>query len=275
MLNLEKLMEQYQARSPITMERQILDRYSYPDVILLATFMRNDLERAERENLAEVSRRECYWDAMEQIKARLREAEADRDTWEKTARHHQDRIEKYWSKRVKELEARNERQAKRIAQFLALSEAGVPEKVDLIEDLEQQCAALAAKLEQTEADRDMWKATTTLHQEQVKEAEAREGKLWEALQVLFECHSEGGFVEPNEDVLKQAGQALSRPRPAILDRLERLEKVYRNYLDMETPGRVDEEIPDDKESAYGKGYKDAVFDFTSDMEQALEGSEGE
>jgi len=69
-----------------------------------------------------------------------------------------------------------------------------------------------------------------------------------------------------------AGQALSRPRPAILDRLERLEKVYRNYLDMETPGRVDEEIPDDKEAAYEKGYKDAVFDFTSDMEQALEGS---
>ena len=108
--------------------------------------------------------------------------------------------------------------------------------------------------------------------ERIEELEAREGKLWEALQVLFECHSEGGFVEPNEDVLKQAGQALSRPRPAILDRLERLEKVYRNYLDMETPGRVDEEIPDDKESAYGKGYKDAVFDFTSDMEQALEGS---
>ena len=106
MLNLEKLMEQYQARSPITMERQILDRYSYPDVIVLATFMRNDLERAERENLAEVNHRECYWDAMEQIKTRLREAEADRDTWEKSARHHQDRIEKYWSKRVKELEAK-------------------------------------------------------------------------------------------------------------------------------------------------------------------------
>ena len=145
MLNLEKLMEQYQARSPITMERQILDRYSYPDVILLATFMRNDLERAERENLAEVNRRKCYWDAMEQIKQerdtlaaklqkaeagkeqyavlleeeiealevvaetlkeRLQEAESDRDTERDTARHHQDRIEKYWSKRVKELEAK-------------------------------------------------------------------------------------------------------------------------------------------------------------------------
>ena len=243
---------------------------------------------------------DCYGCAYDREYQARKQAEADRDTWKDTARHHQEQIEKYWSKRVKELEARNERQAKRIAQFLALSEAGVPEKVDLIEDLEQQCAALAAKLEQAEADRDMWMATATLHQEQVKEAEAREGELRDALEDVAQILKDPGksFLSIWEAVWPILDKALSRrcsdcdgtgiedidgnkpikcsrcngtghSRPAILDRVERLEKALQKIADRKNAACqfVDEHGNDCNCHGFYRAAKIA--------RQALEGSEGE
>lgn len=55
----------------------------------------------------------------------------------------------------------------------------------------------------------LWKSRAEVTEEKLAEAEACCVRLAEAIRDLLECHAEGGFVQPDDDVLSNANAALS------------------------------------------------------------------